>query len=224
MRMESDEFDFLAPAYVRGFLRTYARFLHIDSEPLMEEFERRYSHAIDASQIVALERRARRVPKEPRRLNRLGISIVAVLALVTLLALVGLFSDPESDSAAERTPPPTVPPRASATAPIIVIPSPTPSDDTSDSILTEADLADGIELEIVAIEECWVDVNVDGADFFADTLAAGEKMTFTADDAMEVVLGRPDAVRLVLNEHSLKRLPESDAIKFELPADLERIQ
>ena len=25
MRMESDEFDFLAPAYVRGFLRTYGR-------------------------------------------------------------------------------------------------------------------------------------------------------------------------------------------------------
>ncbi|MGH2730893.1 MAG: helix-turn-helix domain-containing protein, partial [Actinomycetota bacterium] len=26
MRMESDEFDFLAPAYVRGFLRSYARY------------------------------------------------------------------------------------------------------------------------------------------------------------------------------------------------------
>ncbi len=38
MRMESDEFDFLAPAYVRGFLRTYARFLRVDPTPLLAEF------------------------------------------------------------------------------------------------------------------------------------------------------------------------------------------
>ena len=34
MRMESDEFDFLAPAYVRSFLKTYARFLRLDPGPL----------------------------------------------------------------------------------------------------------------------------------------------------------------------------------------------
>ena len=35
MRMESDEFDFLAPAYVRGFLKTYARFLRVEPERLV---------------------------------------------------------------------------------------------------------------------------------------------------------------------------------------------
>ena len=34
MRMESDEFDFLAPAYVRGFLKSYAYFLRVKPEPL----------------------------------------------------------------------------------------------------------------------------------------------------------------------------------------------
>src|SRR3989337_168849 len=49
MRMESDEFDFLAPAYVRGFLKTYARFLRVDPDPLLEQFDRRYGSRIDTS-------------------------------------------------------------------------------------------------------------------------------------------------------------------------------
>src|SRR5919112_2159746 len=53
MRMESDEFDFLAPAYVRGFLKTYARFLRLNAEPLLEDFDRRFgSGRFETQQII----------------------------------------------------------------------------------------------------------------------------------------------------------------------------
>src|SRR5687767_14256651 len=47
MRMESDEFDFLSPTDVRGFLKTYSRFLQVDPDPLLQEFDRRFGGAAD---------------------------------------------------------------------------------------------------------------------------------------------------------------------------------
>src|ERR671915_477803 len=69
MRMESDEFDFLAPAYVRGFLKTYARFLRVDPEPLLQEFDHKYGTGrVNTAQILAHDRSSS-VPKERRPMN-----------------------------------------------------------------------------------------------------------------------------------------------------------
>lgn len=37
--LEQERFDFLAPVYVRGFLRAYARAVGLDSDPLVEELD-----------------------------------------------------------------------------------------------------------------------------------------------------------------------------------------
>ena len=104
MRMESDEFDFLAPAYVRGFLRTYARFLRVNEEPLVTEFDRKYGRGkTDTSSITALNDRARRVPRQRRPLN--SWTVAALLAAFTLVALavVGVISDQgDQDPARDR--------------------------------------------------------------------------------------------------------------------------
>src|SRR5688572_31869101 len=59
MQMESDEFDFMAAAYVRGFLRTYARYLRVEPDPLIKEFDRRFGYRVDTAQIMAAQRRSR---------------------------------------------------------------------------------------------------------------------------------------------------------------------
>ena len=84
MRMESDEFDFLAPAYVRSFLKTYARFLRLEPELiLVEEFDRRYGGAkFETAQIAALERRAKARSQGQRKLN--SWTTAAVLASLVL--------------------------------------------------------------------------------------------------------------------------------------------
>src|SRR5918998_127408 len=96
MRMESDEFDFLAPAYVRGFLRSYARFLGVDPAPLLDDFDRRYGTGrTDTGQIAALDRRARSAPRQRRSASRWSIAAwVAALALLGL-GVVGLVVSPE---------------------------------------------------------------------------------------------------------------------------------
>src|ERR671915_198311 len=99
MRMESDEFDFLAPAYVRGFLRTYARFLHVAPEPLLEEFDRQHgSPRPDTQQIVALERRQKSVPREPRVRNNWAIAASLAAVVLIALAVVGVMANPDEEA------------------------------------------------------------------------------------------------------------------------------
>lgn len=225
MRMESDEFDFLSPAYVRGFLRTYARFLHVDPGPLLDEFDRRHAHAIDASQIVALQRRARRVPKERRRLNNWALGVVIAFAGVLLFAIVGLLTGPEEEpQSARETVRPTASPIAPGDLPSVIIVTPTPTGTSLDEISEGGPITfeDGIEVTVVAANaDCWVDITSDGTTIFSDTLEEGATETFTADETMKIVLGFPDGVELIVNDVDIGSPGGVDPLVIDLPEDID---
>ena len=62
-RLEADDFDFLAPPYVRGFLRSYARFLRVPEAPLLAEFDRLYGdRSIRTDEILAASRESKPGP------------------------------------------------------------------------------------------------------------------------------------------------------------------
>ncbi len=225
MRMESDEFDFLSPAYVRGFMRTYARYLHIDPDPLLDEFDRRHAHAVDASQIVALQRRARKVPREPKRPKNWVMAVIGGVLLLGLLAFIGLVTNPDDEktSASDSTPTPKI------TQPEIVLQSPSVSEEPSATssvspTVSEVVAEGGVELTVAAIEDCWVDITIDGVTIFSDTLPKGTVETFTSDQEMTVVLGLPEAVELTVNGEDIGSPGGHDPIKFTLPDDLEDLR
>ncbi|MGH2700638.1 MAG: helix-turn-helix domain-containing protein [Actinomycetota bacterium] len=223
MRMESDEFDFLAPAYVRGFLRTYARFLRVNEEPLIDEFDRKFGrNRADTTAIAALETRAKSVPRQRRPLN--SWTLAAVLAAVTLVALavVGIVNAPEEPRApandtgnvAEDEPSPE--PAESTTPP----PSPTttPTEEEDPTVA----LAEGIELEVVAANgDCWMDVTADGENIYSETLPAGESVTFDAEDSMDIVLGLPASVELIVNGQNIGSPGGADVVTLKLPEDID---
>jgi len=231
MRMESDEFDFLAPAYVRGFLRTYARFLRVNEDPLVTEFDRKYGRGkTDTSSITALNDRARRVPRQRRPLN--SWTVAALLAAFTLVALavVGVISDqgdqdPARDSAADEQPAaePTPTPD-DETAEEEPAATPTPSDDPEEEETTLA-LEDGLQVQLVAKRaRCWVEVTSDGELLTPGgiTLEVGDRSeTFTADDNMEIVLGYAEGVNLIVNGRNLGPPGGPDAVVVSLPEDVQ---
>ena len=222
MRMESDEFDFLAPAYVRGFLRTYARFLRVNEEPLIDEFDRKFGrNRADTTAIAALETRARSVPRQRRPLN--SWTLAALLAAFTLVALavVGIMNTPEEPGAPARdngnvaneepTPEPSDTPTPSSS------PSTTPTEDEP----TVA-FADGIELKVVAANgDCWMDVTADGENIYSETLPAGESVTFDAKDSMDIVLGLPASVELIVNGQNIGSPGGADVVTLKLPEDID---
>jgi cytoskeletal protein RodZ len=222
MRMESDEFDFLAPAYVRGFLRTYARFLRVNEDPLIDEFDRKFGrNRADTTAIAALETRAKSVPRQRRPLNSWTVAaLLAAFALVAL-AVVGIINDPEqpapatdSGNVAEEEPSPE--PTESATP--SASPTPTPTEEEDPTVA----LAEGIELEVVAENgDCWMDVTADGENIYSETLPAGESVTFDAKKSMDIVLGLPASVELIVNGQNIGSPGGADVVTLKLPEDID---
>lgn len=103
--LENEEWETLpGPTYAKGFLRTYASYLGLDADALLDEFRRTIerSPAVEQPYLFSeplLERRRR--PVEPRRRSwgyaLLVAGVVGVLAVAVLVAigLVGGSSDNE---------------------------------------------------------------------------------------------------------------------------------
>ena len=219
MRMESDEFDFLAPAYVRGFLKSYARYLRVEPEPLLEEFESRYGGGrVEASQMVALQRREKSVPRERRRLNSWAVAGAAAAVILVVMTIVGLASAPDAPgprdtnlSAATPTPDPEPSTSPSAAA------SPTGGDE-------EIVATKGVELVVDASGgDSWLEVYADGRSvpLYYDTLAQGSTMTFEAEDRMFVRLGYPGGVVLTVNGQNVGSPGGNEIVELTFPDDLD---
>ena len=95
--LENEEWDVLpGPAYAKGFLRTYAQFLGLDGDALVDEYRRTVESSLgpEAPQIFAepvLEHRVR-PGVEPRRPWTPRIAVIAALgaAAVIVLLILGL--------------------------------------------------------------------------------------------------------------------------------------
>ena len=223
MRMESDEFDFIAPAYARGFLRSYARFLGLEDEPLLEDFDRRFgTKPVESVQLVAADRNKTKPVKEHSALSRWPIVFVLGAGILLLLALIGQFAPKPTGRngrggvAATESPSPTATGNQDGKKKKNkASPSPPPAG---------ADVfADGIELIVEAVDgESWVDVDADGEDVFAAILEVGSAETFTAEEEMVVVLGAPSGVQITLNGQSYGTIPtdEPGALNLTIPDDI----
>lgn len=219
MRMESDEFDFLAPTYVRGFLRSYTRYLRVPEEPLLKEFDRRFGRRADGQQLAGLQRQSRMdlLPTR-RRLNSWGVAWVLAASVLVLLGAIGLTQSDERPQRPDRiadavfNDPPATSPATSSDA------SPDPSPPNTVAI------AEGVELEVIASHgDCWVEIYADGEQLYYQVLAQGLSETFEADEKMFVRLGFPEGVELVVNGVDLGSPGGTDPIELTFPDDAEAL-
>jgi cytoskeletal protein RodZ len=224
MRMESDEFDFLAPAYVRGFLRTYARFLRVDPEPLLAEFDHRFGTGrVNTAQILAHDRSGK-VPKERHPMSSWAVAaIVAATGLIGLF-VIGLVSGPQDrlQSSAVRSGRPS-PERARAS--VVVV---TPSASATPVVPKEESIAldEGIDVELTATTaRCWVEVQVDGSatPAYKGTLEIGDTERIHADNEMSIVLGYAAGVELTVNGHDLGAPGGPGVQTIHLPQDIDSL-
>ena len=119
--MEGDRWDVLPdPAYVRGFLHTYATFLGLDADALVNEYARSRERAEEAppagepladSLTEPLMTHAPGAPRAPLRLSPSLLAALAAAGIIGFLLVLGLTggsgnSDhtPSREKAAARTP------------------------------------------------------------------------------------------------------------------------
>lgn len=182
--LESDEPGSLAaPVYARGYLRTYARYLGLDPEPLVEALR---SPAQNARRSLALGTIATR----PRVALTTPAAAAAGLALLVALFAFYAWRQIESD----QRPGLNVPPgsQAIATTPL---PSPSPQPRP-------------IVVGVRVTEAVWLNVIVDGKSQYTDSgkiLPAGSQVNFTGLD-IKITSGKAASTLITIDGRAMGAL------------------
>ncbi len=107
--LETEDFDVLpGPVFVRGFLRTYSRYLGLDPQLFVDEYNARFGRFEEAEDhdghVLGRPGLAQERTRRGRRATRLVIVLTVIV--VALLAWLGLReADDSNDSVRDSTPP-----------------------------------------------------------------------------------------------------------------------
>jgi cytoskeleton protein RodZ len=181
-----------APVYVRGYLRTYAGYLGIDADTLVDASEATRESTAGSLAIRPLSS----FTTSPKVV--LTAPVAGAVGLVLLVLAFAGYVYKELDSI--RAPSPQ--PRAAAT----VLPSPSAAPTVAPAVLPTATPTPAIATLVVsATDTVWIDVQVDGKPQFADAgkiMEAGTSLTFHGGK-VKVSTGKGVATLINLNGRDL---------------------
>jgi cytoskeletal protein RodZ len=183
--LEQDRVDILPGGiFPRSFVRQYARYLGLDPDRTVTEFDSVYGVEPPAPRTTPSRRRSE------------GRPFFVVLG-VLLLAVVGFLAWKTSRTATpagDASPVAVVPPPTSF-PPDRVYPPPTPTPNPQPSA---GDVA-GLVLAIAAKQDCWTAVQADGARVLDRILKADETVTLNAKSELVLSVGNAGGVTYTLN-------------------------
>lgn len=186
--IERDDFAICGgDVYARGHIRSIARVVGIDPEPLIAEFDRIYGNpnesVIDLIETSPVMAKPARSPWQP----------ALAVAGVALFAIIGVtIAQSDSDDGSLATPSASSSPTAPSTS------EPT----TPDAV---ANAADGVTFEVVASNgQSWLSVrDANGQELFQGIIRQGQSRTFTDDTNLKVVIGNAGGVEISINGRPL---------------------
>ena len=201
--LEADDHDALPdPAYVRGYIISYAKYLDLDPKPLLAQYadevgaEQKATALKDTAPVVSGRDSSQYVPW---RITAIIIGIVVVAALA-YWGLNRIFSDGSEDEL------PPVPPVAEETA------TPEPAAEATTPGVTETEALDAtveeeaadeaglpFTVEIIVSDDAasWLKVTVDELDAYEGTLAAGQTKEWDVTNEIIILVGKPEAVTVL---------------------------
>jgi len=196
-RIEADDF---APCggdvYARGHVRTIARVVGLDPEPLVSEFDRLHQPAEPtASEVFEAETY---VTRERRGANWTAVMVAALIVILAIggfQLLRGRSLSPNGPSAALSR---SSTPAATSGTGTSTLPSPSVTS-TGPTVIAQA-TGQGVQVQLtVATGKSWVSAsNAQGA-LFEGLVSAGQIKDFTDSQRVKLVIGNAGAVRLVVN-------------------------
>ena len=235
LAIESESFNLLPGGiFNRGFIRSYAEYLGLDSEQAVADYERMFTKAQEPLEVlVDAERESSR--KSDRNLYPVAAAIlfVSIIAyyLVTRKPSTSTEQAPQSTAEKQATQTPTeisapaaldalpkletgvsTVAQPTSTAPTTSTPSPitaqptSPTQEISRPSATPPPAASTLALDINANSQTWVRVTSDGTIAFADILQPGTERRFSAERSLNVTIGNAAGVTLKINGRELKEL------------------
>jgi cytoskeletal protein RodZ len=181
----------MSPIYVKGFLSTYAKFLHLDPETLIAQlFPEPSPPAAEPAVPAALPKTSYALVDAWPMIRRVGVVAMGVagIALIVLVNPLRWIAPKTSHHQ-----------KASLSV---------STHQTPPSLATTLSLepTQPLELSIRAHRTTWVSVRVDGRLLAQQQLAAGSQETWKARRHLELVVSTPSHVEVWLNGQSISPL------------------
>lgn len=195
--IEEDDFSRCGgDVYARGHLRTLARAVGIDPEPLVSQFDAEHGGRPEPTPAAPLFE-AERIRSEPRRPNWTAAMVVAIVAVVGFVGFTFFKGGDESPTAGQVAEGPTsgkITPKPSASKPTDPKPAP------SDSAIAAAP-QDKVTVKLSASQgKSWISAkDHNGRLLFDGLLQQGESKTFQDKERVDLVLGDAGAIELFVN-------------------------
>ncbi|WP_330460181.1 DUF4115 domain-containing protein [Streptomyces sp. NBC_00820] len=199
--IEADDFDPCGgDVYARGHLRTLAKAVHLDPEPLLAQFDDDHGGRPAPTPAAPLFE-AERIRPERRGPNwtaAMVAAIVAVIGFVGFTAVKGAGSGNDDKSQVAEGATPTASKSASP-APQKDKPA-TPKSDPSDSAIAAAP-QDKVTVQVSAPDgRSWISAkDHNGRMLFDGLLKKGESKTFQDSSKINLILGDAGAIQLYVN-------------------------
>ena len=177
--------------YARGHIRSIARVVGTDSEPLIHEYDTTHG-APQAIRAADVFEPATPIKLKERRSPNWSLAMIIVLALVVgygVYRAVGAVTSPGRPAVAA---PPSHHPSAAA-APSTPAPTPTHVRHT-------------VVIRLTAIEDCWVEFTTPAGGYLSqDLVVGGSSMTWTFHRNVTMQIGNPGGILLTVNGKNLGR-------------------
>jgi len=173
--MENEDFDVLpGGTYVKGFLRTYAEYLGLDYQVILDEYNDRFGSGEQHEHVIQPPRTAK--PKSPhKRQNFLLVAILAV-AIIAVLAYLGWGNSSSQMPSLVATTGMETAGQTVTTPAAIAQPQPEAAPRTQTQTQTQADVFESIVFQ-ASTSRNWVGVYKDSGlrePIWSETLSPGE--------------------------------------------------
>ena len=178
--------------YARGHIRSIARVVGVDSEPLIHEYDTTHGapQAIRAADVFGP---ATPIKLKERRRPNWSLAMIVVLALLVGYGVYRAVAAVASPGGHTPVAAPSHHPSAAAAAPITPTPTPT-------------HVSHRVVIRLTAIEDCWVEFTTpDGTYLSQDLVVGGSSMTWTFHRNVTMQIGNPGGILLTVNGKNLGR-------------------
>jgi len=203
--LEEEKYEILpGTTYVKGYLRTYAKLLGLNPNEIISLYNATAKN--DPISILAVPNALVKV--RPFWLRPAIIGSIAILAIVLIVVVKALSQggtktvDPPYEPAALPSAPQTENTTPAPVTPVV----PDPSD-------VVATTQDGLTMQLVFTQACWVVVRVDGQPSLEGTFAAGTTKEVKGTNKIELVtIGNAGGLSVTLNGKTLPSLGKAGEV------------
>ncbi|MET9293577.1 helix-turn-helix domain-containing protein [Streptomyces sp. NPDC003077] len=209
--IEQDDFSRCGgDVYARGHLRTLARAVGLDPEPLIERFDaERGGRPAPTAAAPLFE--AERIRPERRRPNWTAAMVAAIVAIVGFVGFTLFHDGGKRDDAARAGETAGAEPAPTTSAPARTAdPKPEPSDSAIAALPK-----DKVTIKITARDgQSWISAKDANGRLLEDgLLRQGQSRTFTDEKRIDLVLGNAGAVQLYVNGKEIKQVGDKGAVE-----------